>query len=52
MMQQVTESAGGEAGGDMGADYHEVTERLLNGEKPDKIEQDLGSRTTPVSTDE
>ncbi|MBC7810145.1 MAG: zinc ribbon domain-containing protein [Burkholderiales bacterium] len=52
MMQQVTESAGGEAGGDMGADYHEVTERLLNGEKPDKIEQDLGSRTSTASADE
>ena len=49
MMQQVTESAGGEAG-EIGPEFHEVTERLLKGEKPDSIEKDLGSRADASST--
>ena len=48
MMQQVTESAGGEAG-EIGPEFHEVTERLLKGETPDKIERDLGNRTDTAS---
>ena len=34
---------------ELGATYHETTQRLLNGEKPDKIERDLRAASTSTS---
>ena len=44
MFQQV-----GGGAPELGATYHETTQRLLNGEKPDKIERDLRAASTSTS---
>lgn len=47
MFQQV-----GGGAPELGADYHTTTQRLLNGEKMDKVERDLRASSTNTNTNE
>jgi putative FmdB family regulatory protein len=45
MFQQI-----GGASPELGVPYHEATQKLLNGQKMDKVEKELREQTTPKST--